>query len=141
MSERIRLDAVVIGGGVIGLAVARALMANPLVYDGAKLIPSVTRVFSRSRDMYVYLQAYQREATTTQPLVAFMTFYRDGVRALETGPLAVVDGLDPRSKAVPLRMSVPLSDLEPGTYEAQVTVLEPDSQKAAFWRAPVVIVP
>src|SRR5207249_10394812 len=27
---------------------------NPLILDGQKLIPSVTRVFSRSRDMYVY---------------------------------------------------------------------------------------
>src|SRR5213596_3200177 len=33
--------------------------ANPLVQDGQKLIPSVTRVFSKARDMYVYLQAYQ----------------------------------------------------------------------------------
>ena len=34
--------------------------ANPLVYDGQKLIPSVTRVFSKSRDLYVFLQAYER---------------------------------------------------------------------------------
>ena len=27
--------------------------ANPLIQDGQKLIPSVTRVFSKSRDMYV----------------------------------------------------------------------------------------
>ena len=36
---------------------------NPLVFDGQKLIPSVTRVFSRSRDLYVFLQAYERGAT------------------------------------------------------------------------------
>ena len=54
---------------------------NPLVYDGQKLIPSVTRVFSRSRDLYVFLQAYQRAATTTQPLVAFVTLLsRDSAR-------------------------------------------------------------
>ena len=39
-----------------------AQFTNPLVYDGQKLIPSVTRVFSRSRDMYVFLQAYERGA-------------------------------------------------------------------------------
>ena len=33
---------------------------NPLVFDGQKLMPSVTRVFSKSRDLYVFLQAYQR---------------------------------------------------------------------------------
>ena len=61
---------------------------NPLVYDGQKLIPSVTRVFSRSRDLYVFLQAYERDATTTQPLVAFVSFYRgqrEGVRDAAAG--------------------------------------------------------
>ena len=42
-------------------------------YDGQKLMPSVTRVFSKSRDLYVFLQAYERGATTTQPLVAFVS--------------------------------------------------------------------
>ena len=64
------------------------------MYDGQKLIPSVTRVFSKSRDMYVFLQAYERDATTTQPLVAFVTFYRGEVKVFETAPLPVTDGLD-----------------------------------------------
>src|SRR6185295_19035331 len=33
-----------------------AQFTHPLVYDGEKLFPSVTRVFSRTREMYVYLQ-------------------------------------------------------------------------------------
>jgi hypothetical protein len=124
------------------------IAANPLVYEGQELLPSVTRVFSRQRDMYVFLQAYERGlqkndkgVETMQPLVAFVTFYRDGVKLLETMPLPVVDGLDPKSKAVPLRFSVPLADLPNGRYDCQVTVLDTASQKAAFWRAPVVLVP
>jgi hypothetical protein len=73
--------------------------------------------------------------------VAFVSFYRGDVKVLETLPLAVTEGLDPRSKAVPLRFSVPLAGIEPGRYDCQVTVLEPNGQKAAFWRAPVVVVP
>ena len=115
--------------------------ADPLVFDGQRLFPSVTRVFSRQRDMYVFLQAYERGATATQPLVAFVTFYRDGVKALETAPLPVTEGLDVKSKAVPLRFSVPLGELQNGAYECQVTVLDTTAQKAAFWRAPVVLVP
>jgi len=114
---------------------------NPLVFDGQKLIPSVTRVFSRSRDLYVFLQAYERDATTTQPLVAFVSFYRDGVKAFETAPLAVTEGMAGRSKAVPLRFSMPLDSIPTGSYECQVTVLEPSGQKAAFWRAPIVVIP
>ena len=47
---------------------------NPLVQDGMKLIPSVTRVFTRGQDMYVYLQAYQQNVETAHPLIAFVSF-------------------------------------------------------------------
>jgi hypothetical protein len=36
---------------------------------------------------------------------------------------------------------MPLAEIEPGRYEGQVTVLDPGSNKAAFWRAPIVVVP
>ena len=90
--------------------------------------------------MYVFLQAYQRGATTTQPLVAFVSFYRGDVKAFETAPLMVTDGLDSRTKAVPLRFSLPLESFTPGRYDCQVTVIDPTAEKIAFWRAPIVIV-
>ena len=91
--------------------------------------------------MYVYLQAYQPMAATTQPLVAFVTFYRDQAKAFETPPLQVTEGLDHRLKTVPLGFSLSLSKLPPGEYNCQVTVLDPTSQKAAFWQAPVMLIP
>jgi VWFA-related protein len=114
---------------------------DPLVLAGQKLIPSVTRVFSKSRDLYVFLQAYERDATTLRPLVAYVGFYRGEVKAFETAPLAVGDGMDTKSKAVPLRFVLSLDKLPPGQYDCQVTVLDPTGQKAAFWQAPVVLVP
>jgi hypothetical protein len=115
--------------------------ANPLVADGRKLIPSVTRVFSKSREMYVYLQAYQREAGNTQPLFAFATFYQGQAKTLETAPIEVTQGLDPKSKAVPLSLSISLADLKPGEYTCQVTVWSPIAQKTALWKTPIVIEP
>jgi VWFA-related protein len=120
---------------------AASSTADPLVYDGQKLVPSVTRVFSTGRDLYVFLQAYERNETTMEPLVAFVSFYRGDVKAFETAPLAVTGGLDAKTKSVPLRFSLPLSAFAPGRYDCQVTVLAPSGQKAAFWRAPIVIVP
>jgi VWFA-related protein len=114
--------------------------ANPLVFDGQKLIPSVTRVFSRTRSLYVFLQAYERGATTIEPLLAFVALYRGDVKALETPPLPVTDGLDPRSKAVTVKFSIPLDALSPGRYDVQVTVINPAGSKISFWRAPIVIV-
>ena len=72
---------------------------NPLVFEGQKLMPSVTRVFSRSRELYVFLQAYQRAEATTQPVVAFVTLYRGETKAFETSPLAVTSIPMPDRKA------------------------------------------
>jgi hypothetical protein len=36
---------------------------------------------------------------------------------------------------------LPLDKLPPGQYDCQVTVLDPTGQKAAFWQAPIVIIP
>ena len=130
-----------LGNELYSVKNAAAQTANPLVHEGQKLVPSVTRVFSRARDMHVFLQAYERGAVSTQPLLAFVTFFRGDAKVFETQPVAVTGGLDLRSKAVPLRLSIPLETLVPGRYDCQVTVLEPGGQKAAFWRAPVVIVP
>jgi VWFA-related protein len=119
----------------------KLLAANPLIEDGKKLIPSVTRVFNRGQELYVYLQAYEPTAETTQPLVATVSFIRGKVKAFETAPLQITEGLDPKSKALPLKFSVPLGKLAPGRYTCQVSVLDPAGQKFAFWRAPMVIVP
>lgn len=113
---------------------------NPLVQNGQKLIPSVTRVFRGNQDLYVYLQAYEPAAQSVQPLVAFVTFYRGQTKAFETAPLPVTEGMSNRLKTVPLQFSLPLSKLPPGEYNCQVTVLNPADQKAAFWQAPVMIV-
>ncbi|MEO8025698.1 MAG: VWA domain-containing protein [Bryobacteraceae bacterium] len=116
-------------------------IANPLVQDGMKLIPSVTRVFHRTRDMYIYLQAYQQEAAEAQPLVAFVTFYKGQTKAFETPPIAVKEALSNRLKTMPLKFSLSLAKLPPGEYNCQVTVLNPTSQKAAFFQVPVMLVP
>ena len=118
----------------------KLLAQNPLVQDNQKLVPSVTRVFKKDQDMFVFLQAYQPDAQTTQPLVASVSFYRGKVKAFETAPLEITEGLDAKTKALPIRFSVPLGKLQSGRYTCQVSVLDPTGQKFAFWRAPIVMV-
>jgi VWFA-related protein len=120
---------------------AKEQAANPLVLNGQKLIPSVTRVFSKGRDLYVYLQAYEQQATTVQPLIAFVSFYQGQTKVFETQPMEVASGMDNSLKTMPLRFSIGLNPLPPGDYDCQVTVLDPASQKSAFWRAPITLVP
>jgi VWFA-related protein len=114
--------------------------ANPLVQDNLKLIPSVTRVFRHAQDMFVYLEAYQPSAANFQLMVASVTFYRGKVKAFETAPLQITQGLT-KAKAVPVSFSLPLNQLTPGRYTIQVSVINPSAQKFATWRSPFVLLP
>jgi len=121
-------------------------MANPLVEDGYKLIPSVTRVFSTQHEMYVYVQAYRQsspvgaEAKTAAPLFAYVTLYRDQKKALDTPPIAVMPEVGSRLGIVPLSFHVGLGKLAPGKYQCQVSVLDPAGHRATFWQAPIMLV-
>ncbi len=119
----------------------KLLAEDPLVEDNKRLIPSVTRVFRKGQDMYVYLEAYEPAAQSTQPVVATVSFFRGKLKAFETAPLEVTEGLNPKSKALPLKFDVPLEKLAPGRYDCQVSVLDPTARKFSFWRAPVVVLP
>jgi VWFA-related protein len=114
---------------------------NPLVQNGQKLIPSVTRVFSRSREMYVYLQAYEPGMVTAQPLVAFVSFYSGGKKVFETQPMEATHGLNNKLQTMPLNFTVALNQLPPGEYECQVTVIDPTGDKGTFWQAPIMLIP
>ncbi|HEV3277792.1 MAG TPA: VWA domain-containing protein [Terriglobia bacterium] len=112
---------------------------NPLVENGWKLVPSVTRVFKRDQSLFVYLQAYEQGAAPVRPLVAFVSFYRGQKKAFETPPEQVTYTSNSRLNPVPVRFDVALHQLAPGEYECQVTVVDPGGQKGAFWRAPIVL--
>ncbi len=120
---------------------AREAAANPLVLNGQKLIPSVTRVFSRSRDLFVYLQAYEQGAPALEPLVAFVSFFQGQTRVFESRPMEVASGMTNNLKTMPLRFNIALAELPPGEYDCQVTVLNPAEGKTAYWTAPITLVP
>ncbi len=150
--KRVAISAVVLGSQRVELnqalydaAKAKDRMkddaVNPLVQDGKKLIPSVTRVFSTTRQIYVYLQAYkQTPSTGNPPLFAFVTLYRAGAKVFETAPTAIAPSTASRLGTMPLSFSLGVNGLAPGEYDCQVTILDPSTQKANFWRAPIVLV-
>lgn len=135
---------------------------NPLVVEGLKLIPSVTRVFNTAREMFVYLQAYDgpppNPSTTTvaatsggavapappakpqTPLIAFVTLYRDGKKAFESAPLAAKPEAGSRLGVTPFSFHLNLGDVAPGRYDCQVSVLDPAGNRVAFWVNPVMLV-
>jgi VWFA-related protein len=139
-SQRAAMSGAVVVGNAKKAAATQA--ADPLVQDGEKLIPSVTRVFHSTSELYVYLEAYEPDALrATQPLVAYVSFFRSGVNIMDTAPVTVTQGLNPKSHMLPVKMSVPLGKLAPGEYDCEVNVLDPAGHKGAFWQAPVMIIP
>lgn len=124
---------------------AKESAVNPLVQDGRKLVPSVTRVFSTNRELFVFLQAYKPAVPPalppSQPFLSFVSLYRDGAKAHESFPIAVLPSPATRLGVTPLSFTLDLKDLPPGEYDCQVTVLDPTTHKSNFWRAPVRLVP
>jgi hypothetical protein len=118
---------------------AREQTANPMVDDGLKLVPSVTRVFSVEQDLYVYLQAYERDAVETEPLAAYVMFFREDDRAFESPAFIVSEWVNARSKAVPIRLTIPAGSIEPGDYTILVAVLHPEGEKVAFWQTRIAV--
>jgi len=115
--------------------------ADPLVQNGQQLIPSVTRVFSKGRSLYVFLQAYEPAATTAQPLIGYVSFYQGQTKVYETQPVEVSPNPNTELKTAPLNFTVDLSQLPPGRYDCQVTVLDATGVKGTFWQAPIMLVP
>ena len=120
---------------------AKEAAADPLVVNNEKLIPSVTRVFSKARSIYVFLQAYEGATEPVQPLIGYVSFYQSGKKIYETQPLEATPAPSTRLQTAPMNFTVDLSQLPLGRYDCQVTVLDPAGQKSAFWQAPIMLVP
>ena len=128
---------------------AKEAASEPPVQNGSKLIPSVTRVFSADHEMYVYLQAYLPDPpnapagtlASPQPLVAYVSFYRDGMKIHEGRPVAVPPAAQSRLHMAPFSFTVAAGTLPAGKYECHVTILDPAKGKAAFWQATILVNP
>jgi len=152
VAQRVPISSVVLSSQLVPLedalynamkskAETKEAAVNPLVIDGGKLIPSVTRVFSRNRPLYIYLQGYEPPARPPQPLIAFVSLYRDQALQLRSQPIAVTPQPSQRLKPVPLSFNVDLSRLASGQYDCQISVLDPTSSKSSFWRVSIQINP
>jgi VWFA-related protein len=125
---------------------AKATAANPLIVDGKKMIPSVTRVFEKNRDLYVYLQGYQETPqgatapASPRPLVAYVGLYRDHAKLYETSPQAITPNSTARLAVMPLTFNLGTANLPDGEYDCQVTVIDPTNGKATFWQGSVKLV-
>jgi VWFA-related protein len=130
--------------GTAGKQTERQLQKHPLVHDNEKLIPNVTRVFRRDQNLYVYLEVYDPAAAqpTGKPAVAATVSFLQGRHMVfQTSAVQETEFLEGRPRTVAVQLQVPLKQLPPGEYIAQVNLVDQPGRKFAFPRARFAILP
>lgn len=151
VKDQAKLSSVVFGSQRVPIAEAvgaadkrdtKKQKTHPLVRDKQKLLPSVTHVFHRGQNLFVYAELYDPATPEPekQPVVAaVLNVYQDKKLVYESLPVQVRALKDAKSATAPVYLEAPLKDLAPGQYTAQLTVIDRAGQKAAFARAPLVV--
>lgn len=122
----------------------KLLDSHPLVQDGHKLIPSITRVFRRDQNLHVYFEVYDpalEPAQKTPSVAATVSFFRGRTKVFESTPVQATSIPASRSRAVPVQFQLSLATLRPGQYTCQVNIVDEVGRKAAFPRARLVLLP
>ena len=122
--------------------------ANPLISDGQKLLPNVTRVFRSQQNMLVYLEVYDPTVPADLPdrfrrpdVQAALALYQGDKKVFESRPVRT-NKLDPgRPGTLPLWVQVPLANIQPGKYICQVNLIDSFGRKFAFPRVSMAILP
>ncbi len=125
---------------------AKLIAEDPLIENGVKTVPNVTRVFRDGQDLFVYFELYDpavpegmAQTMRVSSVAANLAIYRGDQKVLET---AAVRGSRPdakRSDTLPIRLRARIKDLKPGEYVCQVNVIDELGQKFAFPRTRIAV--
>ncbi len=121
----------------------KILEADPLVQDGQKLIPSITHVFRKDQNLYVYMEVYDPGLDGNQKpsVAATLSFYRGRTKSFESEPVRLDTFIAKRGQTLPVRFQAPLSQLAAGRYTAQINLIDETGKKFSFQRTEIVILP
>ena len=118
--------------------------ADPLILGNEKLIPSITRVFKRSQNLYIAFDVYDAAPDPAKPAsrrvaVTMSLFNQKGMKSFEAGPVMATEQVSTRPNATPVQLQVPLKGIAPGNYVCQLNIVDEAGRKFTFHRADVVI--
>jgi len=122
----------------------KALANHPLVHDGEKLLPSVTRVFRKDQTLYCYLEIYDPSIepdNKNAKVTAELVLYQGSRMAFESRPVQLTAEADNRPNVLPVQFQLSLAKLNAGPYTAQVNVIDELGRKFAFPRSSLVLLP
>jgi VWFA-related protein len=122
----------------------KILESDPLVQDGQRLVPSITHVFRKDQNLFVYLEVYDPgvNAGADKPSVAAtLSFYRGKTKSFESQPIRLDAFALKRAQTLPIKLQAPLSQLAAGRYTCQVNIVDETGRKFAFARTEIVVLP
>lgn len=123
----------------------KKLLANhPLVQDGQKIIPSITRVFRKDQTLLVYLEVYDPATNAdrkTPDVFASLDLIQSARKAFSSRPVRVNQLATSRPGVAAFQFQVPMARIAPGEYVSQVNVIDELGQKFAFPRNTLVVLP
>ena len=112
---------------------------DPLRVDDARVVPSITRVFSRNDTLYILFQSYFNEKRNSPALSQEVEFLRDG-KPFRKAARIEVDQFDSNSRnAATSHFAIPLDGFTPGSYDLQVAVSDHASHQSLTRRVNFVV--
>lgn len=138
-----------VGQQVAGVKMDKKLLAiNPLIDNGQKLLPNVTRVFHPGQNVLVYLEVYDPTIPASLPenfrradVEASVALYQNKKKVFETDPIRANRMNDKRVGTLPIWLQVPASKLQLGQYECQINLIDEFGRKFAFPRTALAVLP
>jgi VWFA-related protein len=122
----------------------KVIAADPLVQDGQRLVPSITKAFRKDQNLLVYLEVYDSgtDAESRNASVsANVSFFLGDKKAFESPAVRLNQLVKTRRATLPLQFQVPLAKLVPGQYTCQINIVDEIGRKFAFPRGSVVVLP
>ena len=121
---------------------------NPLVREGAEIVPNVTHVFSTAQHLRLYYEVYEPgrenppQGSKNAPGVHLLTnveFLRGKTKVFESSAVELWELNVRDRKAGVFQLDLPLNHLKPGFYTCQVNVIDDAAGVFLFPRIAVLI--
>ncbi|MGO9863320.1 MAG: VWA domain-containing protein [Terriglobales bacterium] len=132
---------------------------NPLVHDGAEIIPNITHVFSAAQHLLLYYEVYDpvrppvadstkgpasakdKGLRTSIRLLSNVAFFQGKAKTYESSLVELTELNAQERKAAVFQLDVPLTSLKPGFYTCQVNVIDDAGGHFLFPRLALLIRP
>jgi hypothetical protein len=113
--------------------------AHPLVDNGQKLVPDITRVFRKDQKLYVYFEVYDPGTEASPSVTAELMIFRGRMKAFESAPVRQTKVKSGRQNTLAFQFEMPLANIPPGQYTCQVSVIDEQARKVGFARSPLIV--